>query len=78
MAFSYWAYGRRETYAVTARPVVFIFAPVQGTAEGLPSETRRAIQYVGRSLAAKVLVRGHGIWVYSWMPEPGTTSVALP
>jgi hypothetical protein len=78
VAFSYWAYGRRETYAITARPVVFILAPVQGTAEGLPSETRRAIQYVGRSLAAKVLVHGHGIWVYSWMPEPGTTRVALP
>jgi hypothetical protein len=77
-AFSYWAYTKPETYPVTATPVVFILAPVEGTAEGIPSETRRAIQYVGRSLGAKVLARGDGIWVYSWVPEPGTTSVALP
>jgi Predicted membrane protein (DUF2079) len=77
-AFSYWAYGSRETYAITGSPVIFVLAPIQGTAEGIPAETRRAIGYVRADLDATVLVRGSGIWAYSWTPKPETKSVVLP
>ena len=33
-ALSYWARGAPRTFSLDGKPVVFIFAPVQGTAEG--------------------------------------------
>jgi hypothetical protein len=78
IAFSYWAYGNPEAYPATGSPVFFILAPVQGTAEGIPAETRRAIRYVTADLDATALVRGSGIWAYSWTPKPETRSVVLP
>ena len=52
-----------KNIAVTAQPVVFILAPVQGTAEGYPRETRNAIGYVRDDLHAAVTEQGSGIWV---------------
>ena len=78
IAHSYWAQGGPEEFPVTAHPVVFIFAPVQGTAEGHPRETRNAIRYVRDDLHAAVTERGSGIWVFTWAPKPGTHSVVLP
>ena len=55
VAFSYWGTGLPETYAVVASPVIFILAPVQGTAEGIPEATRQAITYVGTRLRARLV-----------------------
>ncbi|HYA45440.1 MAG TPA: DUF2079 domain-containing protein, partial [Acidimicrobiales bacterium] len=41
-AYPYWAVGVPERYPVSSSKVVFILAPVQGTAEGYPRETYRA------------------------------------
>ena len=79
VAFSYWA--RQDAGRTRSReePVVFILAPVQGTAEGIPEETRRAIQYVGTgALTRRCSFAATGSGSISWTPEPGTTSVALP
>ena len=78
VAFDYWAYGTPETYPVTGQRVVFVLAPVQGTAEGVPQETRNAIGYVREDLHATLLEQGSGIWVFAWAPKPGTRSVVLP
>ncbi len=77
-AFSYWAYGTPERYSVTGRPVVFILAPIQGTAEGVPDETRQAVQYVETDLGARGLAGKSGIWAYIWTPRGETRSVVLP
>ena len=77
-ALSYWARGAPRMYSLDGKPVVFIFAPVQGTAEGFPEETQRAIEYVGTVLNARVLLEGSGIWAFSWTPKRGMTSLVLP
>ena len=78
VAFSYWGTGLPETYAVVASPVIFILAPVQGTAEGIPEATRQAITYVGTRLGARVVLHDFGVWAYAWEPTRGTSSVVLP
>ena len=78
VAFDYWASGTPERYPVTGPRIVFVLAPVQGTAEGVPHETRSAISYVREDLHATLLEQGSGIWVFAWTPKPGTRSVVLP
>ena len=54
---------------MTGQRVVFVLAPVQGTAEGVPQETRNAIGYVREDLHATLLEQGSGIWVFTWAPK---------
>ncbi len=79
-AYPYWAEGAPERYPVTRshRPVVFVLAPVQGTAEGYPAETRRAIDYVRGTLHARSFVQGDGIWAFVWLAPRSVASVVLP
>jgi hypothetical protein len=78
VAEPFWAGGQPERYSVSEPYVVFLLAPVQGTAEGYPEETRKAVHYVRTDLRARVLVQGSGIWVFAWKPKAGTKSVLLP
>jgi Predicted membrane protein (DUF2079) len=77
-AFDYWAHGTPEKYPLTGQRVVFVLSPAQGTAEGVPQETRSAISYVRERLHATLLEQGSGVWVFAWAPRPGTRSVVLP
>jgi hypothetical protein len=79
-AYYYWPQGSPEQFPVPSGhdPVVFIFAPVQGTSEGNVTQTWDAITYVGARLHARVLRNGSGIWAFIWVPRSGIRSVVLP
>jgi Predicted membrane protein (DUF2079) len=77
-AYDYWAHGAPERYAINGRPVAFVLAPMQGTAEGLPHETLQAVHYVRDDLHATVLEQGAGIWVFEWQPKPMNKLLVLP
>ena len=72
----YWAQGGPEKYRVTARTVVFILAPVQGTAEGYPPETRSSIAYLrddlhARGAGARLRYLGARVAPGAWHPLSG-------
>jgi hypothetical protein len=79
-AYPYWATGTPERFPLLGndRSVVFVLTPVEGTAEGYPEETRRAVHYVEAQIKAAVLEQGAGIWAFLWYPPVGTSSVVLP
>jgi hypothetical protein len=79
-AYSYWPQGAPEQYPVPGdnEPIVFIFAPVEGTDDGDPMETRQAISYVKTQLHAHTVAERAGIWAFIWVPKEESTSVVLP
>ena len=58
--YPYWAEGSPERFPITGHGgmIVFVLAPVQGTAEGYLWETRQAIRYVETTLHARGLEEG--------------------
>lgn len=79
-AYPYWASGSPEVFPLyrSARTVVFVLAPVQGTAEGYPAETRSAIRYVEAELGARRVIAGSGVWAFTWRPATSARYVVLP
>ena len=77
LPFTFWATGADDTFPVDRRTVVFVFAPVQGVAEGASVITRHAIAKVEHVLHARALVAGDGIWAFEWTPPPGTRAVSF-
>jgi hypothetical protein len=79
-AYPYWAEGSPEQFPISGHRgmIVFVLAPVQGTAEGYSWETRQAIGYVETTLHARGLEEGSGIWSFVWEPPSAARSVVLP
>jgi hypothetical protein len=63
---------------VRSRQVVFVIAPGQGI-EPIPAQLSLAdtASLTGR-LHARVIARGHGVTVLSWLPPPGASTIVLP
>ena len=76
-AFSYWAYGSRETYAITGSPVIFVLAPIQGTAKASARDSSGHWIRKARPGPRPYLSGAPG-FAYSWTPKPETKSVVLP
>ena len=73
-------YSPGRTYAVGARPVVFVFAPAQEDTVpfATPADDDAAITYVRTVLHARTLVDAGGVAAFSWDPPPSVRSVRLP